>query len=122
MNSADMLQDFAYYSGKLTLSSGFSSISETKTHILKNVAYLNGCFYLLLLAIVMLSKAMLIKIRIKEYNNNSNNNNNNNDNNNKNCKETKGFSPLSFVSLIFICSDVINSNTVPCKARISQSN
>ena len=86
MNSADMLYDFAYYSGKLTLSSGFSSISETKTHILKNVAYLNGCFYLLLLAIVMLSKAMLIKIRIKEYNNNSNNNNNNNNNDNNNKK------------------------------------
>ena len=119
-----MLQDFAYYSGKLTLSSGFSSISETKAHILKNVAYLNGCFYLLLLAIVMLSKAVLINIRIKEYNNNNNNNNNNNDNdnNNKNCKETKGFLPLSFARLIFICSDVINSNTVPCKARILQSN
>ena len=108
-----MLQDFAYYSGKLTLSSGFSSISETKAHILKNVAYLNGCFYLLLLAIVMLSKAVLINIRIKEYNNN---------NNNKNCKETKGFLPLSFARLIFICSDVINSNTVRCKARILQSN
>ena len=40
----------------------------------------------------------------------------------KNCKEAKGFLPLSFASLIFICSDVINSNTVSRKARILQSN
>ena len=40
----------------------------------------------------------------------------------KNCKEAKGFLPLSFASLIFIYSDVINSNTVPRKARILQSN
>ena len=37
-------------------------------------------------------------------------------------KETKGFLPLSFDRFIFICSDIITSNTVPCSARILQAN
>ena len=38
------------------------------------------------------------------------------------CKETKGFSPPSFDRFIFICSDIITSNTVTCCARILQAN
>ena len=38
------------------------------------------------------------------------------------CKETKGFLPLSFDRFIFICSNIITSNTVPCGARILQAN
>ena len=40
----------------------------------------------------------------------------------QNCKEPKELLPLSFDSFLFICSDIITLNTVPCLARILQAN
>ena len=97
-----MLQDFVYFSGKRIFSGEFLSMSELKTRILKNSSSLNGCFQ------CNQSNRNYVKNTIKKTI--------------QNCKKTKEFLPVSFDKFIFICSDIITLNTVPCSAIILHAN